>query len=354
MQPGAAIDEDLRGTEDATAGIFQTQGQRGGPALSFPQAIARTRRIGKCIHERASACEFGGFLDDALRDQLVCGLACDKVQGRCLAATNLTLEKAFELASAMEGAQEGLTWLRPTGVVPSSSTSESAVAKIYQKRAAKPKSTTYGATVREAPKAGVTPGKCCYRCRATTHLAGSCPFKDKNCNFCGVRGHLAKACMKKDRLGELGKISKIEAKMGSSGDSDDSLPTNRIVKVNHVTAPYITRLTVNMRSVDFEVDTGASCTLINKATWEACGAFKLTRATQLQTYTGESIPTLGQATVEVEDMLGMSKPVEVTIVRSPTEANLLGRDAIERLGLNLGKFGKRSEFTVNSIEPTSA
>ena len=76
------------------------------------------------LRQMVSACEFGEFLK-SLRDQLVCGLACDKVQGQCLAATNLTLEKAFELASMMmEGAQEGLTWLQPTSAVPSSSTSE--------------------------------------------------------------------------------------------------------------------------------------------------------------------------------------------------------------------------------------
>ena len=55
------------------------------------------------LWQMVSVCEFGEFLDDALRNQLVCGLACDKVQGRCLAATNLMLEKAFKLASVMEG-----------------------------------------------------------------------------------------------------------------------------------------------------------------------------------------------------------------------------------------------------------
>ena len=302
------------------------------------------------LRQMASACEFGEFLDDALRDQLVCGLACDKVQGRCLAATNLTLEKAFELASVMERAQEGLMWLRPMSVAPSSSTSELTVV-ADQKRATKPKST---AAAREPPKASAMPGKCRYCCRAATHLEDNCPFKDKSCNFCGIRGHLAKACMKKDRLGGSEKISKIETKAISSSDSDDSLPANRIVKVNHVSVSYIARLAVNKQSVDFEVDTGASCTLINKTTWEACGAFKLTAATPLQTYTGESIPTLGQATVEVEDTPGMSRWVEVTVVKSSTEANLLGRDAIEKLRFNLGKFGKRSEFMVSSVGPTSA
>ena len=160
--------------------------------------------------------------------------------------------------------------------------------------------------------------------------------------------------MKKDRLGGSEKISKIETKAISSSDSDNSLPANRIVKVSHVSVLYIVWLAVNKQSVNFKVDTGASCTLINKATWEACRAFKLTAAMPLQMYTGESIPTLGQATVEVEDTPGMLRWVEVTIVKSSTEANLLGRDAIEKLGLNLEKFRKRSEFMVNSVGPTSA
>ena len=127
-----------------------------------------------------------------------------------------------------------------------------------------------------APKASAMPSKCCYHCCAATHLADSCLFKDKSCNFCGIRGHLAKVCMKKDRLGGSEKISKIETKAISSSDSDNSLPANRIVKVNHVSVLYIVQLAVNKQSVDFKVDTGASCTLKNKATWEACRAFKLT------------------------------------------------------------------------------
>ena len=135
----------------------------------------------------------------------------------------------------MEWVQEGLTWLQPMSAAPSSSTSEPTVAKIYQKHATKPKST---AVALELPKASAMPGKCCYHCHAATHLADSCPFKDKSCNFCGIRGHLAKACMKKDRLGGSEKSSEIETKAISSSDSDDSLPANRIVKINHVFLLY--------------------------------------------------------------------------------------------------------------------
>ena len=92
------------------------------------------------LWQMESVCQFDKFLN-VLHGQLVCGLACDMVQGQCLVATNLMLEKAFELASVMEGAQEGLMCLRPTSAAPSSSTSELTVAKIYQKHANKPKST---------------------------------------------------------------------------------------------------------------------------------------------------------------------------------------------------------------------
>ena len=133
VQPGAAIDQVLRGTEDATGGYFKpkvnvvAQHFRFHKRLQGPGELVNTYM--SALWQMVSACKFGKFLDDTLHDQLVCRLACDKVQGWCLAATNLKLEKAFELASMMDGAQEGLMWLRPTSAAPSSSTSEPTVAQ---------------------------------------------------------------------------------------------------------------------------------------------------------------------------------------------------------------------------------
>lgn len=49
-------------------------------------------------------CEFGGHLDDALRDRFVCGLKSEATQKRLLTETTLTFQRAVELAVSTETA----------------------------------------------------------------------------------------------------------------------------------------------------------------------------------------------------------------------------------------------------------
>ncbi|XP_026142558.1 uncharacterized protein K02A2.6-like [Carassius auratus] len=49
-------------------------------------------------------CEFGGHLDDALRDRFVCGLKSEATQKRLLTESTLTFQRAVELAVSMETA----------------------------------------------------------------------------------------------------------------------------------------------------------------------------------------------------------------------------------------------------------
>ncbi|RXN11119.1 voltage-dependent L-type calcium channel subunit alpha-1D-like protein [Labeo rohita] len=49
-------------------------------------------------------CEFGGHLDDALRDRFVCGLKSEATQKRLLTETTLTFRREVELAVSMETA----------------------------------------------------------------------------------------------------------------------------------------------------------------------------------------------------------------------------------------------------------
>ena len=53
-------------------------------------------------------CEFGGALDETLRDRIVWGIADSRVQHRLLAESFLTFEKALEIVQAMELATQDL------------------------------------------------------------------------------------------------------------------------------------------------------------------------------------------------------------------------------------------------------
>ena len=66
------------------------------------------------LRKLAKNCNFGNYLDTALRDQLVCGLRDRKTQRELLCISNLTLAVASERARAAEAASRETQQLNPT------------------------------------------------------------------------------------------------------------------------------------------------------------------------------------------------------------------------------------------------
>ena len=69
----------------------------------------RDQRLGEKVDEfvielrrLARTCNFGNFLDEALRDRLVCGLANGGTQKKLLSEKGLTFKKAVKVATAAE------------------------------------------------------------------------------------------------------------------------------------------------------------------------------------------------------------------------------------------------------------
>lgn len=53
----------------------------------------------------AQHCSFGQFLSECLRDRLVCGLKSQAIKRKLLSENNLTFERAYDIALAMELAE---------------------------------------------------------------------------------------------------------------------------------------------------------------------------------------------------------------------------------------------------------
>ena len=75
------------------------------------QFFRRQQDVGETVAEYeaelrklATHCDYGAFLEQALRDRLVCGLRNEASQKHLLSKANLTLEKALEIAQGMEAA----------------------------------------------------------------------------------------------------------------------------------------------------------------------------------------------------------------------------------------------------------
>ncbi|KAJ8030066.1 hypothetical protein HOLleu_29642 [Holothuria leucospilota] len=77
---------------------FRFYNQRQGTSEGISEFLAELKRL-------SSSCNFGSFLNDALRDRFVCGVFDTNIQKRLLSEDDsLTLEKAVKVALSMESA----------------------------------------------------------------------------------------------------------------------------------------------------------------------------------------------------------------------------------------------------------
>ena len=58
------------------------------------------------LRHLATTCQFNEYLEQALRDRLVCGLCHEPTQKKLLTESRLTLVKAIEIAQSMEAAEK--------------------------------------------------------------------------------------------------------------------------------------------------------------------------------------------------------------------------------------------------------
>ncbi|XP_072377555.1 uncharacterized protein [Diabrotica undecimpunctata] len=62
-------------------------------------------------------CQFGNFLNEALRDKFVCGLKSDAIRRKLLTESNLTFERALQEAQSMEAVEDQSRFLESDTVL---------------------------------------------------------------------------------------------------------------------------------------------------------------------------------------------------------------------------------------------
>ena len=123
----------------------------------------------------AEYCNFGGTLDDMLRDQLVWGVKNDAIQQKLLGEAKLTFKSAMELAQGLETVAQNVKTL---------------------------KASTQGYDPEKSEVHKVTntgKGLICHCCGRIGHIATKCHFKDAVCHKYGKKGHLKVVCRSKPK-----------------------------------------------------------------------------------------------------------------------------------------------------------
>ena len=126
------------------------------PGESTAQHMAELRRLAK-------TCHFGQFLNDALRDQLVCGLIATNTQRHILSEADLAAEHALEISQAMEAVEKGAKVFKEDHQDSKQQGSEMTAINVVRKPV------TNKARLSES-------GEGCTRCAWNGHLSWNCPY----------------------------------------------------------------------------------------------------------------------------------------------------------------------------------
>ena len=264
--------------------IFHQRGQH--PGESIAEYVAELRRL-------ASTCNFGDFLEDALRDRLVCGLRSESARRRLLADAEGTtsLVKAIEQAQSYEQAEKNAKALKGTDVA------------LKKFSATPPRRGNVESTSRRNRKP-------CYRCGRTNHDARECRFAESTCHFCNKKGHIAPACFRK--------------KNSQTGSRKNT---------KHI-APVLVSLEIENRTLQMELDTGAAFSVISEATCQASFADVKLRKSNilLKTHTDERIPVIGKLHLHV--WYGEQRAPLVLLVVAGDGPSLLSRNWMKYIRLD--------------------
>ena len=168
---------------------FEFNTRRQGEAESIAKYVAELRKL-------AQHCDYGSVLSDMLRDRLVCGVADKSIQRRLLQTTDLTFDKALEVALATEAADKDSRRLAvdkdlPTliGAVKDRPAPSISSGKRGRQRVHRPQP---GAGRAQSSRPS-REEKGCSKCGGE-HDQASCPFKHYECHNCKKKGHLAHKC----------------------------------------------------------------------------------------------------------------------------------------------------------------
>ena len=281
------------------------------PSESIAEYMVDLRRL-------AARCEFGAFLDQALRDRLVFGIRSEYTQKQLLTQTDIKLSKVVELALSLEAAQKNSQVLKNTDP------------PVNAVHALSPKQYRPSRDSQQKEKA-------CYRCGSTSHVASTCGFRDAKCRFCGKVGHIARVCRSKLKRDSSAKPAKKTNWLES--DSRSPSPDAEVIWQLHSTkptrmAPYQVVIQVNKQPLTMEIDTGAAVSLISKELKDKFfSSVPLTHSTLLlRTYTAESIPVLGKIDVKVQ--YGTYTGQHTLQVVEGSGPPLLGRDWLKDIHLD--------------------
>ena len=274
------------------------------------------------LKKQAEHCNFGGSLENMLRDRMVLGCRSMEARKRLLQMEPLTLKMVKDTLLMFEAVENARISVLQPGT---------SIDNVRATRQYKPKSTTFASK----PLASAD-GKPCSRCGKPRCLGKrQCVAFGKKCSNCGKMNHFHSVC-RSDK---------------ACNNVDDDIMHIETFPENHSSARLLFKL--DGKSIEMEVDTGAAATIISEKMWRQLGSPTLSESSRAFTaYDGHRMKPIG----ELNAFLQYSDDAVqacITVVASSKSYGLLGRDLLSHFKLS-GMEDINCAVADTTVEPLPA
>lgn len=306
------------------------------------------------IKHLAASCNFGSFLNDAMRDRFVSGIASEEIQQRLMTEpddNNKTFAKFLEIACRLEAAKLEVKDFHSPGDVGSSTAFAVGPNRHRPKQQFVSKYSKVGlgsnrpGSSQPSNDVGASKkGLKCYCCGRAGHTSNKCSFRNASCYSCGKSGHLSSVCRGKQHSGSNDRYKPSKSKVNYVHEEDDveacyDLGSISLVGLNEISLDKCFKTTLMVENVELEmlIDTGASSTVLPKHVYDnKFSHVKLSPCNlQLKSYTGHQLELLGEFHAKVEHGGQTHQlPMVVVGIEDPRQPVLLGRNWLTQLKLD--------------------
>lgn len=280
------------------------------------------------IKNMATTCNFGNFLQDALRDRLVSGLKEENIRLKLL-TEELDFVQTYERARMLEEATKSKDTFNQE---------QQSVSKIdykFNKRLNEKQRETNDSNYKSFNSKQNLSRDSCYRCGSRFHMSSKCKYQNYKCNNCLKMGHLASVCRNRN------KKSSVKLVDENDSSSSDEIKNINLYSIYHVSAPsaYKINLKINNQILNMDIDTGAFFAIMSEKMYkENFPNVKLSNSDDIKLtayWFKEPLPLCGKIKVKVQ-YGNVFKNLEAIIIKSGARSlpSLMGRDWLEQLDIN--------------------
>ena len=220
------------------------------------------------LHKLAAKCDFGQFLNDALRDQFVRGVKNKKTQEDLFLNDELTFDLAVKMAISRETTFKEVSTLQgknANNTNPNSNSLHSIPGQSTHKPAAGGSSQgKKQSSNKQKPNSNANskqPPNKCQGCLGN-HWRSACPYKDAICHSCKVKGHIKPACRNKGSSSTPNANNNKTHSITGPGTGSSVVADEYLYNIPENTEPYFFDLLVNGNTLKFEIDTGTFRTVV--------------------------------------------------------------------------------------------